>query len=108
MINIMRKIRLYLDTSPIIMIGPDQDPIRRTITEEFFRIVAERADEYELFVSRVTLDEINKTKSGEKRLASAEFLNSIAHTPGDRLVLTKLSEFVIICFSLPNTCPKRT
>jgi hypothetical protein len=62
------------------MLGPDQDPIRRAITEDFFRIVAERADEYEVFVSPVTIEEINKAKSEEKRLASAEFLNSIAPT----------------------------
>ena len=76
----MRKTRLYLESSPIIMIGLDQDPIRRAITEDFFRIVTENSDEYELFVSRVTIDELNKTQSEEKRLATAEFLNSIVHT----------------------------
>jgi len=44
----MRKIRFYLDTFPIIMIGPDQDPIQRVITEEFFRAVAEKQNEYEI------------------------------------------------------------
>ena len=51
----MRRTRLYLDTSPIIMIEPDQDPIKRAITEEFFRIAADKSDEYELFISPVTL-----------------------------------------------------
>jgi len=59
----MRKIRLYLETSPIIMIGPDQDPIRQAITREFFRIVAERADEYELFVSPMTIQELENETS---------------------------------------------
>ena len=55
----MRKTRLYLDTSLIAMVGPDQDPIRQAITNEFFRTVSERSDEYELCVSRVTIDELN-------------------------------------------------
>ena len=32
----MRKTRLYLDTSLIVMVGPDQDPIRQAMTNEFF------------------------------------------------------------------------
>ena len=54
----MRKTRLYLEASPIIMVAPDQDPIRQAITKEFFRIVAENSDEYELFVSPVTIEEL--------------------------------------------------
>ena len=75
----MRKTRLYLDTSPIIMIGPNQDPIRRAITEDFFRIVAESPGEYELFVSPVTLEELRAgiEKHGD---GSILFLNSLEHT----------------------------
>lgn len=76
----MRKTRLYLDTSPIIRFNDDQAPIRQAITKDFFRIVAERSDEYELFVSPITIDELNKSKSEEKRQASTEFLKLIAHT----------------------------
>ena len=54
----MRKTRLYLEASPIIMVAPDQDPIRRDITKEFFRIVAENSSEYELFISPVTVNEL--------------------------------------------------
>jgi len=58
------------------MIGPDQDPIRRAITNEFFRIVDEQSDEYELFVSPVTLEELRDgiEKHGE---GSILFLNSL-------------------------------
>ena len=76
----MRKTRLYLEASPIIMVEPDQDPIRRGITEEFFRIVAEKSDEYELLISRVTLDELNDTESAEKRKSAEDFLETIEHT----------------------------
>jgi len=76
----MRKTKLYLEASPIIMVEPDQDPIRRGITEEFFRIVAEKSDEYELFISRVTLDELDDTDSEEKRKSADDFVKTIAHT----------------------------
>ena len=76
----MRKTRLYLESSPIIMMEPDQDPIRQGITKEFFRIVAEKSDEYELFISLVTLEELDNTESEEKRKASADFLQTIQYT----------------------------
>ena len=69
----MRKTRLYLDTSPIIMIEPDQDPRRKAITEEFFRIVAANPDEYELFVSPVTVDEMREDDAPEPQKAYANF-----------------------------------
>jgi len=75
----MRKTRLYLDTSPIIMIEPDQDPRRKAITEEFFRIVAANPDEYELFASIVTADELN-AGTHEKNKNSVLFLNTLEHT----------------------------
>ena len=75
----MRRTRLHLDTSPIIMLKPDQDPVRRTITEEFFRIATERSDEYELFVSPVTVEEL-RAGTHEKIKDVAPFLNTIEHT----------------------------
>ena len=75
----MRKTRLYLDTSPIIMIEPDQDPIRRAITQEFFRIVAENSGEYELFISPVTRDEL-QAGTHDKNKESILFLDTLAHT----------------------------
>ena len=75
----MRRTRIYLDTSPIIMMGPDQDPIRQAITQEFFRIVAEKSEEYELFVSPATLDEL-EAGSKEQRAASELFLATFDYT----------------------------
>ena len=75
----MRRVRLYLDTSPIIMIEPDQDSRRQAITKEFFRIVAENTDEYELLLSRVTIDELN-AGAEEKRDFSLAFLETITYT----------------------------
>jgi hypothetical protein len=42
------------------MVNPDQDPIRRAVTKKFFRIVVENPDEYELFLSPVTVGELGK------------------------------------------------
>ena len=77
----MRKTRLYLEASPIIRIDDNNSPTRQVITREFFHIVAEKSDEYELFVSPVTIDEINSAKTTEeKRKASAVFLETIHYT----------------------------
>ena len=76
----MRKTRLYLEASPIIMMNPGQDPVRQAVTKEFFRIVSENPDEYELFLSPVTFEELGKAKTEEKRKASADFLQTIQFT----------------------------
>ena len=76
----MRKIKLYVETSPIIMIaGSDQDPIRQAITKEFFRIVAEKSDEYELLISPVTIEELN-AGDPDQRSASELFLTTFDYT----------------------------
>ena len=76
----MRKTRLYLEASPIIMMSPGQDPVRQAITKEFFRIVSENPDEYELFLSPVLFGELGKAKTEEKRKATADFLKTIQYT----------------------------
>ena len=76
----MRKTRLYLEASPIIMMSPGQDPVRQATTKEFFRIVAENPDEYELFLSPATVGELGKAKTEEKRKANADFLQTIQYT----------------------------
>jgi uncharacterized lipoprotein len=62
------------------MVTPDQDPIRQAITKEFFRIVMENPDEYELFLSPVIIGELDKAKTEEKRKATAAFLETIRYT----------------------------
>ena len=76
----MRKTRLYLEASPIIMMSPGQDPVRQAITKEFFRIVAENPDKYELFLSPVTVGELEAAKTKEKRKTNADFLQTIQYT----------------------------
>ena len=76
----MRKTRLYLESSPIMMVGPGQEPIRQAITKEFFRVVAENSDEYELFLSPVTIDELENARKEEHRKSNAVFLETARYT----------------------------
>ena len=76
----MKKLKLYLETPTIIMVGPDQDPIRQAITKDFFRLIAEKSDEYELFISPMVIRELNNAKSEEKRKRSLSFLDTLEHT----------------------------
>jgi hypothetical protein len=61
------------------MVTPDQDPIRQAITKEFFRIVMENPDEYELFISPVATEELDRAKTEEKRKATGVFLETIRY-----------------------------
>jgi predicted nucleic acid-binding protein len=75
----MRKLRLYLDTSVISMIASPQVTVREVITKEFFRLVAERPDEFELVISPVVIEEIDQ--SPEPRLTIlVEFLDDLKPT----------------------------
>lgn len=73
----MRKIRLYLDTSVLSMPCEPENSERKSITMEFFRIVAEKSDEFELYVSPMTLSEIQDASEKEDELLA--FLDSIPH-----------------------------
>jgi hypothetical protein len=62
------------------MVMPDQDPTRQASTKEFFRLVAGNADEYELFLSPITVGELEDTEDEEKLQANAAFLETIRYT----------------------------
>jgi len=55
----MRKNRIYLDTSVISHIDAPHKPIQEAVTKVFYRILDERADEYELFISPVVILEVD-------------------------------------------------
>lgn len=52
------KLKIYLDTSVISARFDDRNPDRRMLTEEFWM----RIPQYEVYVSALTLEEIDKTK----------------------------------------------
>jgi predicted nucleic acid-binding protein len=72
----MRKTNLYLDTSVISAI--DTDSFRGKITREFFRVVTQAANDYELVVSPVTMKELLDA-SPEKCDRFTAFLENTPH-----------------------------
>lgn len=73
----MKKLRLYLDTSVISNI--DASTERGAITREFFRVVEESPEEYEILVSPVCLAEI--LESPEPKLSRFKtFLEELDYT----------------------------
>jgi predicted nucleic acid-binding protein len=63
-----------------MMLAPDQDPIRQAITKEFFRIVSENPDKYELFLSPVTIGELEDAKEEIHKISNAAFLETDCYT----------------------------
>lgn len=75
----MRKLRLYLDTSVISNVEAPHVPDKETITKEFFRIVSQKTDEYEVFISPMVEQELQNSPE-RKRLLFAAFLKTLEHT----------------------------
>ena len=74
-----RKLRIYLDTSIISMIDAPHTPERETITKEFFRIVSENENEYELFLSPMVMQELQASSEEQYQLFTL-FLKSLNYT----------------------------
>lgn len=80
----MKKIKIYLDTSVINFLYADDVPELKKVTEEFFAYVKE-GQRYDVYVSDVVINEINKTNDPIKK----KKLISIIESYG----LTKLPNF---------------
>lgn len=61
----MRKLKLYLDTSVISFLFADDVPEEKQITHKLFNLL--NSGEYEFYISRVVIEEIEKTPDTEKR-----------------------------------------
>ncbi len=61
----MPKYKVYLDTSVVSALHDSQNPERQSLTEEFFH----RANEFSVYVSELTLAEINATPAEALRQA---------------------------------------
>jgi rRNA-processing protein FCF1 len=81
----MKKLRLYLDTSTINFIFADDAPEKKEITIDFFDNYVKQ-NKFEVFVSDVVIEEIEKTKDVKKR----------------NKLLTTISEYDISIFTLTN------
>jgi len=71
-----RKIRIYIDTSVISMIDTPHIPEMEAITKEFFRLVAESPDKFELLISPVLFTEIENCPE-PKRTMLYDFLDDL-------------------------------
>lgn len=58
-----KKIRIYLDTSVISAVFDEKNPERKSLTENFFKSI----DEFEPYISEITIAEIEQTPNGELR-----------------------------------------
>jgi hypothetical protein len=59
-----KKLKIYLDTSVINFLFADDAPEFKKVTEVFFN---NYLDNYDVFISEIVFDEINKTKNEIKR-----------------------------------------
>ncbi len=62
----MRKFKIYLDTSVINFLFADDAPEKKEVTVDFFDGVVSQ-NIYDIYVSAIVIDEINKTRDSEKR-----------------------------------------
>ncbi len=69
----MTKLKIYLDTSVINFLFADDVPDFRKITEDFFENYVKKG-KYLVYVSDVVIAEIEKTKSGDKKLLLLEVI----------------------------------
>ncbi|GHT41888.1 hypothetical protein FACS189443_4230 [Planctomycetales bacterium] len=74
---ILRKIRLYLDSSVVCDIESETE--RGNMTREFFRYIAENPDEYELTVSPVLKRELNDANENQRKI-TFDFIDRTPHT----------------------------
>ncbi len=71
--TLMKKLRIYLDTSVINFVFADETPELMRITRDFFERYASR---YELFVSEIVLDELERTPDRVRRDAMLQLLTA--------------------------------
>lgn len=60
----IKKIKIYLDTSVINYLFAEDTPEKQEITIDFFQNYLK---DYDVFISNIVIDEINKTKDENKR-----------------------------------------
>jgi predicted nucleic acid-binding protein len=77
--NIKQKLRIYLDTSVLGMVDAPHLPGKEAVTKEFFRMVEEKPDEYEVVVSPVSAEEIDDAPEeiSERSLAILQSIRAI-------------------------------
>lgn len=101
----MRKIKIYLDTSVISFLYADDVPELKKITEEFFVHVKE-GKRFDVYISDVVINEINKTNERYKkeRLLSVIESYDITKCSNDRDVeISTLAELYLNKGAIPKS-----
>lgn len=68
----MKKPKVYLDTSIINFLFADDSPAYRDITIQFFQ---DYIDDFEIYISDIVYEEINKTKDLTKKVKLLNVIN---------------------------------
>src|SRR5262245_32490136 len=95
------KLRVYLDTSVISALGDARAPDRQQLTQEFFA----RAEEFELFSSQLTKDEVSKTRDEQRRLEMLARLQGLQLLPITTEAV-ELSGRYIAARAMPEAAPE--
>ena len=69
--SMKRQLRLYLDTSVFSMTDAPHLPEKETITKEFFRMMVEQPDDYEIILSPVLMQEMNNAPEVQQQRSRA-------------------------------------
>ena len=74
-----RKLRIYLDTSVVSTIDAPHLPDKEAITKEFFRMMVEQPENFEVVISPVSLEEINNAPETirQRSLAVVESIRAV-------------------------------
>jgi predicted nucleic acid-binding protein len=75
--DIMKKLRIYLDTSVISYLLEDDTPEKMDDTQELWKLLQQ--DEYEIIISNVTLEELEGCNT-EKRDILAKYMELINYS----------------------------
>ncbi len=67
----MRELKIYLDTSVINFLYADDAPEKKEVTIEFFEEYVKKGV-YDVFISPIVIDEINRTKDERKKVKLLE------------------------------------
>jgi predicted nucleic acid-binding protein len=95
-----KKLKVYLDTSVISALFDKRDPVRKRITEGFF----DRISDFEIFISRITINEIKDARSNILRRKMMDAINDFEVLAVSNEVISLGQEY-ISNGALPSHCP---
>jgi len=86
----LRKLKVYLDTSVISALFDERNPARKSLTMTFF----ERIENFEAFISEITIAEIERTPDEELRDKMKEVVEQLQILPLSEEVEAIANEYI--------------